>query len=90
MDKQSGTQKRSAGLPSPAEQSYEEIFQALPPLGSEEYVAHIRSAPVSLLPAEILVRAFRQLPAESEASLVTLQRLFQRRADGSWDYLKPQ
>jgi hypothetical protein len=89
MDKESGTQKRSAGLPSPAEQSYEDIFQALPPLGSEEYVAHIRSAPASLLPAEVLVRAFRQLPAESEASLVTLQRLFQRRADGSWDYLKP-
>lgn len=89
MEKQIGTQKRSVGLPSPAAQAYEEIFQALPPLGSDEYVAHVGSAPASALPAEVLVRAFRQLPAESEASLATLKRLFHRRSDGSWDYLNP-
>jgi DNA-directed RNA polymerase specialized sigma24 family protein len=88
MEKQSGT-LRSTALSLPSPQPHEAIFQALPPLGSDEYLGHIRSAPFSDLPPEVLARAFRQLPPESEASKATLARLFLRRSDGSWDYLGP-
>jgi len=88
MEKQSGT-LRSTALSLPGPQPHEAIFQALPPLGSDEYLGHIRSAPFSDLPPEVLARAFRQLPPESEASKATLARLFLRRSDGSWDYLGP-
>jgi hypothetical protein len=88
MEKQSGT-PRSTALSLPGPQPHEVIFQALPPLGSDEYLGHIRSAPFSDLPPEVLARAFRQLPPQSEASKATLARLFLRRSDGSWDYLGP-
>jgi len=88
MEKQSGT-LRSTALSLPGPQPHEAIFQALPPLGSDEYLAHIRSAPFSDLPPEVLARAFRQLPPQSESSKATLERLLLRRSDGSWDYVGP-
>jgi len=45
----------------------DEIFQALPPLGSDDYVAHISSAKTRELPPEVLARAFRQLPPGAPA-----------------------
>ncbi|SRR5712692_7320975 len=88
MEKQSAA-LRSTALSLPGPQPHEAIFQALPPLGSDEYLAHIRSAPFPDLPPEVLARAFRQLPPQSEASKATLERLLLRRSDGSWDYVGP-
>ena len=48
---------------------------ALPPLGTPEYVAYIRKADPKELPPQVLARAFRQLPPNSEAANVTLTRL---------------
>jgi DNA-directed RNA polymerase specialized sigma24 family protein len=74
----------------------EAAFQALPPLGSAEYLAHIDNTSASNLPPEVLVRALRQLPAGSVAWEATLARLFRQREtyhDGQrethWDYLGP-
>lgn len=88
MEKQSGA-VHSTTAPLPRRLPHEETFQALPPLGSDQYLAHIRSAPFSALPPEVLARAFRQLPPQSEASKATLERLFLQRPDKSWDYLGP-
>jgi hypothetical protein len=66
----------------------EEAFQALPPLGSLEYLAHIQSTPATALPPEVLARAFRQLPPDGEAAKATLARLLQLRGE-QWDYLGP-
>ncbi len=67
----------------------EDQFQALPPLGSDEYIAYVRTAAVGELAPEVLVRAFRQMPPSSPAARETLERLFLRRPDKSWDYLGP-
>lgn len=71
----------------------EAAFQALPPLGSAEYLAHIDGALPSDLPPEVLVRALRQLPADSVAWKATLDRLFRGHETGQgatrWDYLGP-
>lgn len=69
--------------------TYDQIFQALPALGSQEYLAHVGGATKEALPPEVLVRAFRQLPPGSTGSVKTLERLLGRRADGSWEYLGP-
>jgi hypothetical protein len=63
-------------------------FQAFPPLGSSQYLAHIESAATADLPPESLARAFRQLPPESDAARATLERLFRKRGT-RWDYLGP-
>ena len=74
----------------------EAAFQALPPLGSAEYLGYIDRTSPSDLPPEVLVRALRQLPAGSLAWDATLARLFrQRETDHAgqreihWDYLGP-
>jgi DNA-directed RNA polymerase specialized sigma24 family protein len=77
-------------------------FQALPALGSVEYLAYIDQALPADLPPEVLVRALRQLPAGSVAWQATLARLFRQREiagaesrprsrprDLAWDYLGP-
>lgn len=68
-------------------------FQALPPLGSAEYLARVGGALPSDLPPELLVRALRQLPADSVAWNATLDRLFRGHETGQgetrWDYLGP-
>jgi len=77
---------------SPPEERYhvlDERFQALPPLGSDEYVRYLDAAPTQELPPEVLVRAFRQLPPSGTAARKTLERLFRRLPDGSWEYLEP-
>jgi len=68
--------------------SVEELFQRLPPLGSDEYLQHIRTATTMDLPPEVLVRAFRQLPPEAPAARATQERLF-RRVGSRWEYLGP-
>lgn len=68
--------------------SMEELFQRLPPLGSDEYLQHVRTTSPLDLPAEVLVRAFRQLPPDTLAARATLERLF-RRVDERWEYLGP-
>jgi len=79
----------NAAEPAPGElPRFEQVFQALPPLGSDAYLAHIQSA-ASELPPEVLARAFRQLPLDHPASRPTFDRLLGRGADGAWDYLKP-
>lgn len=71
----------------PGSERLESAFGALPPLGTPEYVAYILTANSEALPPEVLARAFRQLPAVSEASKATLERLFRLRPDGKWDYV---
>lgn len=88
MEKQLGT-TGSEGSALLTLRPHEQVFQALPPLGSEEYVAHISSAPFSAVPPEVLARAFRQLPPQSDAAKRTLEKLFDRADDGSWVYLAP-
>lgn len=86
MKKQNGRKRFGPG---PLRRSIDDIFQALPPLNSEEYLAYIRSAPSTCLLPEVLVRAFRQIPPGSEASKATLDRLLKRHADDTWDYCGP-
>lgn len=63
-------------------------FQAFPPLVSPDYMVHIESATAADIPPEALVRAFRQLPPDSDAARATLERLFRKRGT-RWDYLGP-
>ncbi|MBZ5505821.1 MAG: hypothetical protein LAO78_10070 [Acidobacteriia bacterium] len=86
MKKENGRKRFGPGQ---VQRSINDVFQALPPLNSEEYLAYIRSAPSASLPPEVLVRAFRQLPPASQASRATLDRLLKRHADGTWDYCGP-
>lgn len=65
----------------------DEIFDSLPALGSQAYLDLVRRAPASELPAQVLVRAYRQLPPESLEAEATLGRLLgQNDRDG---YLTP-
>jgi len=75
-------------MSSEAGQLIEQVFQALPPLGSDDFLSHIETARVCDLPPEVLVRAFRQLPADSAAAEAVVRRLFRRR-DGVWEYVSP-
>lgn len=68
--------------------SIDDLYQRLPRLDSEEYVTYVTNTPRSDLPPEVLVRAFRQLPLESEAAHATIERLF-RRIGTKWEYLEP-
>jgi DNA-binding Lrp family transcriptional regulator len=63
------------------------IFKALPPLGSKNYLKHLKEASARELPAQVLVRAYRQLPPGSPEASATLVRLL-----GDYDktgYLAP-
>ena len=66
----------------------DEVFQSLPPLGSDDYINHISKADTLELPPEVLARALRQLPPTSAAHDATLARLF-RRTDKTWEYFRP-
>lgn len=68
--------------------SHEDVFERLPPLDSREFIQIIETAPVSEIPPEVLVRAFRQLPPTSDASRVVLRRLFNKTGE-HWDYFAP-
>jgi hypothetical protein len=74
----------------PAEPAYErneQIFQSLPPLGSQEYLGLLKTAPAVDLPAEVLVRAFQALGCSGRAAEATLARLLTQNA--TYGYLKP-
>lgn len=86
MSKNSSKNNKIAG--SNDERRIDEIFQALPPLGSDDYVAHISGANRRALPPEVLVRALRQLPPKSPAYTATLLRLLRQSGD-TWDYFRP-
>ena len=84
--------EKQTGRPSSMRQraaTLEKLFQELPPLGSDDYLAHVVGAPTDELPPEVLVRAFRQLPSDSLSSRATLRRLLGRRPDGSGEYVGP-
>ena len=56
---------------------FEQLYAALPPLDSPEYLAHLAQADVSELPAQVLARAYRQLLQTDlkAAAEATLERL---------------
>lgn len=66
----------------------EEVFLALPPLGSPEYIEHISKVTAEELPPEVLARALRQLPSNSAGFNATLARLLQRNGQ-KWEYFLP-
>lgn len=72
--KQGKTSTRSKAFESELERC-DRVFQALPPLGTPEYVAYVRKADPKEVPPQVLARAFRQLQPNSEAANVTLTRL---------------
>ena len=87
MSKNSSSTKEFA-TPAKTARTVEEVFQALPPLGSDAYIDHISRATKRELPPEVLARALRQLPPTSPAYEATLARLF-RRTGKSWEYFRP-
>jgi DNA-directed RNA polymerase specialized sigma24 family protein len=66
----------------------EQVFRALPPLGSPDYIEQISRAPTSELPPEVLARALRQLPPESAGFEATHARLLRRKGK-KWEYFVP-
>jgi len=68
--------------------SVEQVFRALPPFGSPEYIEHITKATATELPPEVLARALRQLPPTSDGFAATLERLMRRKGKG-WEYFGP-
>lgn len=68
------------------------IYQALPPLDSEEYLRHLRDASKEELPAHVLVRAFRETAKHGsvleEAGNRTFARLISKN-EGRFEYLGP-
>jgi hypothetical protein len=73
-------------------QRMDAIFQALPPLGSDAYLRHLREASTEQLPAQVLVRAYRELgkagPVMEEARNRTFARLIGKKG-GRFEYLGP-
>ena len=65
--------------------SVELLFQRLPALNSAEFIEYVRTADREVVPAEVLVRAFRQLPPESDGARATLDRLCGRLGK-RWEY----
>ena len=63
----------------------EAAYQALPPLGSHEYVAHLESARGRKTPPEVLARAYRELrqAKQDDAAEYTLQCLLGLEREGS-------
>jgi hypothetical protein len=87
MEQQAETEHSSP--PEERSRVLDERFQALPPLGLDEYVRYLDAEPTQELPPEVFVRAFRQLPHPGAAARKTLERLFRRLPDGSWEFLEP-
>src|SRR5690349_6223010 len=80
--------KNNEGANTGDKPTVDEVFQALPPLGSDNYINHILNADTRALPPEVLARALRQLPPASPAYEATLRRLC-RRTGNRWDYFRP-
>lgn len=86
------TMREKASAAAGFHHSMDAIYQALPPLGSDEYLRHIAEAPTDALPAQVLVRAYREL-AKTGSSMAhaanrTLQRLIGSK-HGKVEYLGP-
>src|SRR5437773_11706569 len=60
--------------PTPDDARNEQIYNALPPLGSTAYMQKLKTASAAELPAQVLVRAYRQLRSGPAAD-ATLGRL---------------
>jgi DNA-directed RNA polymerase specialized sigma24 family protein len=60
-----------------AAETFNKVFEALPPLDSPQYIALLDTASAAELPAQVLARAYRQLCAagSEEAARLTLKRL---------------
>lgn len=65
----------------------DELFAKLKPLTSPEYIEELKTASAAELPAQVLVRAYRQLPKGSPAAEATLDRLLAM--DDKYGYLAP-
>jgi hypothetical protein len=65
----------------------DELFDKLPPLTSSDYIDELKTASAAELPAQVLVRAYRQLPKGSPAAEATLNRLLAM--DDKYGYLAP-
>lgn len=65
----------------------EKAYKALPRMDSPEFIEHIRKTSAAEMPPQVLARAFRQLPAGSEAANVVLTRLIGE--DDETGYLAP-
>ncbi len=65
----------------PVSERFDALFASLPPPGSADYLRHLETAEASGLPAQVLVRAYRQLKAagDDEAAEATLARLLDER-----------
>jgi len=68
---------------------FREVFDALPRLGSPEYLTYLETADVATLPAQVLVRAYRQLAQAGmeDAAKSTLARLLGQ--EDRYGYLIP-
>lgn len=66
------------------------LTRALPPRDSREYLDHLRDAPVEALPAQVLVRTYREAAARGweEPRKRTFERLVRER-NGRFDHLGP-
>ena len=65
----------------------DELFAKLPPLTSPEYLERLKSASAAELPAQVLVRVYRQLDKVSPIAEATLTRLLAM--DDKFGYLAP-
>src|SRR4051812_20636819 len=65
----------------------DELFGKLRPLTSPEYLEELKTASAAELPAQVLVRAYRQLQKGSPAAEATLERLLAM--DDKYGYLAP-
>jgi hypothetical protein len=67
--------------------AFDVIFEALPPLGSTQFIDYLRTASAADLPAQVVARAYRQLciAGRDEAAQATLVRLVG--SDNKYHYL---
>ena len=79
--------KLEQSLREPVADTFNRVFEALPPLNSPQYIALLNSASATDLPAQVLARAYRQLCAagSEDASRATLARLVG--SGGKYGYL---
>ena len=76
----------NAPVEPPAER-HDRIFRSLPALESPEYLALLKTASATDLPAEVLVRAYRALGCAGPAAEATLGRLLTK--NEQYGYLQP-
>lgn len=65
----------------------EKAYKALPRMDAPEFIEHVRKTSAAEMPPQVLARAFRQLPAGSDAANAVLTRLIGE--DDETGYLAP-